>query len=89
MDETRKITFEGGKEFSIQNNLDYFCEASAKTGFNAKNIFLEASKRLYVQNLEYQKQSRSSGSNELSIAYKQLMVPIIEFEDEKNKRTCC
>jgi len=34
-------------------NLHYFAEASAKTGFNAKQIFKEAAKILYENHLEY------------------------------------
>ena len=34
-------------------NLDYFLETSAKTGFNAKNVFVEAAKTLYRDYLKY------------------------------------
>ena len=39
----------------MQNNFDFdlFMETSAKTGFNAQNIFVEAGKILYNEYVKY------------------------------------
>ena len=47
LEDERKVSIEEGKEFKEKNNLNYFMEASAKTGFNAKNVLIEAAKILY------------------------------------------
>jgi Ras-related protein Rab-2A len=43
----RKISYEEGENLKKKHKLDYFMEASAKTGNNAKNILIEAAKILY------------------------------------------
>ena len=35
--------------------FDMFMESSAKTGFNSKEIFIEAAKLLYIDYLKYSK----------------------------------
>jgi hypothetical protein len=40
-------------KFKEDYNLDFFMETSAKTGFNARNIFIEASKVLYKDYIKY------------------------------------
>jgi hypothetical protein len=40
-------------QYKEELKLDGFMEASAKTGFNAKNVFIEAAKTLYKDYLKY------------------------------------
>jgi hypothetical protein len=40
-------------KFKEDLGLDLFMEASAKSGFNAKNVFIEAAKCLYTDYLKY------------------------------------
>ena len=47
LEDERKVSIEEGKEFKEKNNLNFFMEASARTGFNAKNVLIEAAKILY------------------------------------------
>ena len=47
----RKVSKDEGEKFKEDNNLNMFFEASAKTGLNAKEIFVEAAKLLYKENL--------------------------------------
>ena len=53
LDKDRKISKEEGEKFKEVNKLDYFMEASAKTGVNAQNIFVQAAKMLYEDYLKY------------------------------------
>ena len=41
------------QQFAETNKIKLFLEASAKTGFNAQNIFIEAAKLLYEQHLKF------------------------------------
>ena len=46
------------------HDIKYFLETSAKTGFNAKNIFIEAAKELYEQHIKLEDRiSRSEWFN--------------------------
>jgi GTPase SAR1 family protein len=49
----RKIPLEVANKFKDDLNLDLFMETSAKSGFNAKNVFVEAAKTLYTDYLKY------------------------------------
>ena len=49
----REVTKEEGEIFKTQNKIDLFMEASAKTGINVQNIFIQAAKILYMNYLKY------------------------------------
>ena len=53
LDNNRKITKEMAQEFAENNKIKLFLETSAKTGFNARNIFIEAAKLLYEEHIKY------------------------------------
>ena len=54
LDTERKVLKEEGENYSNENKLNLFMESSAKTGFNAQKIFIEAAKILYEDYLKYQ-----------------------------------
>jgi len=47
LEEDRQIQKEEGENYKKENNLDLFMETSAKTGYNARNVLIEAAKMLY------------------------------------------
>ena len=47
LDDNRLISKEEGNDLAKKENMDFFIEASAKTGENIDNIFFEAAKILY------------------------------------------
>ena len=47
LEDQREVSTEEGEMFKENLQLDKFVECSAKTGFNAQNIFIEAAKLLY------------------------------------------
>jgi GTPase SAR1 family protein len=64
--EDRRVLYEEGESFKNMNNLDYFCESSAKTGFNTTEMFIEAVKILYA---DYKKtESTHANSNYISMS---------------------
>ena len=47
LEEKREVSKEMGEKFCKEHHLSFFMETSAKTGFNAQNLFIEAGKILY------------------------------------------
>lgn len=62
LENERKISTDQGEQFKNENKLDLFMESSAKTGFNAKNVFIEAAKTLYLEHLKYKDRASRPGS---------------------------
>ena len=49
----RKVTKDEADKYCQENQLDLNMETSAKTGFNARAVFIEAAKCLYNEHLKY------------------------------------
>ena len=89
---------EDGESFKKENNLHLFLETSAKTGFNSKNVFIEAAKVLYKDYLLYKDTiSRRSSIDSNITKNNNIKLPkslseneenIIE-NDKKKKKKCC
>ena len=94
-DEKRRVTKEMADKFVEENNLDFAMETSAKTGFNAKNVFLEAAKCLYIEHLKYKdRQSRPQSNAGLTPQGTKIPQPNSLLSKDKvitkeNKKTCC
>ena len=74
------INIVSGEELAKQNELSYFCEASAKTGFNVENIFIEITKFLYKEYLKGK------------TPYKKIKMEMdkkVEEEELFGKKKCC
>jgi small GTP-binding protein len=98
LEEKRQIPKEMGEEFCKNHGIQFFLETSAKTGFNAQNVFLEAAKLLYEQHLQYKDRlSRpNSVDNLIILDGRNTENAIIESneEDEEDgektrKKKCC
>ena len=63
LENLRVVQTEEGQKYAEENNLDKFVEVSAKSGFNAQNIFIEAAKILYDDYLFYNKDTKISTKN--------------------------
>ena len=81
--DTRKVTSEEAKKLKDEFMMNLYMETSAKTGFNAKEIFIQAAKVLYKEHNKNKKIDE-----EKKIKLPQISEPnpneIIE-----NKRKCC
>jgi small GTP-binding protein len=91
----RQVEKEAGEEYKEENSLNMFIETSAKNGFNAKEVFVEAAKILFDDYLKYKDKLSQRSS---SIGSFKPMVPgekgqegktLGETEDEKNKKCNC
>jgi small GTP-binding protein len=85
LENERKVQKEEGLKFINDFNLNFFIESSAKTGINAKNIFIKAAFSLYDDYLKYKEKNPSDPNNvDVKITGKRLM----GNENEK-KKGCC
>jgi small GTP-binding protein len=66
LENKRKVDKELGEKYKEEANLDYFMETSAKSGFNAQKVFVEAAKVLYLDYLKYKDKVDKSRSSSLS-----------------------
>ena len=76
----RIINKDSGEELAKQKELKYFCEASAKTGFNVDKIFIEITKLLYKEYLKGKTPLRK---------IKMEIDKNIGDEDNLGKKKCC
>jgi len=94
LEENRSVSEEQATIFYKEHGIDLFLEASAKTGFNAQKIFVEAARALLEQNLNYlEKESteESRDSSRVSYEFSPEMNSILVLEDENEKKVkkCC
>ena len=94
LEEQRKVTKEAAQEFADNNKVKIFLETSAKTGFNAQNIFIEAAKLLYEQQLKNRDRASRLESMASSLARDSnqsnaMNVVNIEEDEGRPKRGCC
>ena len=94
LEDNRKVTKEEAIDFVDNNKIKLFLETSAKTGFNAKNIFIEAAKILYEQHLKYKdRPSRPESLASIVTRDSNRSLPMnVTLEDEnteRKKKGCC
>ena len=84
LEEDRKISKEEGEKYKEEHHLDLFLETSAKTGYNAKNVLVEAAKMLYNDYLKFEENMQ----NENKYNNKKRGGGLIR-KDKKEKKVCC
>jgi small GTP-binding protein len=88
LENERAIPKDVGQGFADTHDAKLFIETSAKTGFNAQNILIEAAKLLYEQHLLYK--NRVSRPESLTNLNNNNGVELIEEEQNiKNRRKGC
>ena len=91
LEDKREITKDMANYLFEKNNIKHFFESSAKTGFNAKNIFIEAAKVLYERHIKFK--NRVSRPESLGfIDTDDRNNPYLENEDGSeadNKKSSC
>ena len=85
LEEKRQVQKEEGVKYKNDQKLDLFMESSAKTGYNARNVLVEAAKILYKDYVKYrdaeenEKNQNNNGNQKIG-----------KQEDGKSeKKKCC
>ncbi len=96
LDDQRVITKEEAEIFGENHKFNYFIETSAKTGFNAQNVFIRAAKELYMTHLEYKDRASRIGSittavnpNQPEMNANNFMLDDEEDDKPRKKKKCC
>lgn len=87
LEENRAVSTEEGDKYSKEFGFSYFAETSAKTGFNARNVFIEAAKILYDDYQKYKGRTESTSTNG---SFRQTFVSITDgiAKQEERKEGC-
>ena len=85
LEDKREVKLDEAKQFKNENDIHYFSEASAKTGLNAQEVFIEAAKLLYKEHLKYKARANrlDNGKGEISVPTK------IDNRKNNRKTGCC
>ena len=93
LEDQRKVPIDTAKQFSTDHSFNYFIETSAKTGFNAQNVFVQAAKELYIMHLDYKDRASRIGSLEPATYQPEVNVNNIMLDDDddkpRKKKKCC
>ena len=79
MEDSREVSKERAKKYMDDFGFNLFMETSAKTGYNTKELFVEAAKLLYD---EYVALNQSS-KNTQKLRIKRKVI------NQSNKKKCC
>lgn len=66
LEDSRKVDKRQGEQFKQDHDLDFFIETSAKSGYNAQKVFVEAAKILYLDHIQYKDRYRANSLNSVS-----------------------
>ena len=85
LEDERKVSKDDGLKFKNDQGLDLFMETSAKTGYNARNVLVEATKILYKDYLKYKETNEDDDKKNSEGNSK------IKKDDNTNqkKKKCC
>ena len=86
LENERNVNREQGEQYANQNHFHLFLESSAKTGFNAQKIFIEAAKILYKDYLNFEQKGGNNTDNKND---NKLMKQQLINKDKKTKKGCC
>jgi len=63
LEEDRQVASEEAKQFKDENGIHFFSEASAKSGLNAQEVFVEAAKLLYSKYFKLKQKVKEKAKN--------------------------
>ena len=93
LEEKREVKLEYAKIFNKEYGLNMLFETSAKTGFNAQKVFVEAASLLYEEYLKYKERAGKENNTNLgTIDFSSDFATQLIIDDDnykKKKKKCC
>lgn len=94
LEEKRKVPTERAKQYAEENKFNFFMETSAKTGYNAKEVFIEAAKILLADHMTYVRNVKDKKKNPLSVSDNPSVPVPLGYNDPRSvnrgkKKSCC
>jgi len=84
----RVVKFQEAENYANEHGFHYVKETSAKSGFNAKEVFIQAAKILYLEHLKYKRRGNIGGNSNFNNNNNNIPVKI-KTEPKRNKGGCC
>ena len=88
LEDKRKISTEHAQKIAKDYEMCLFMETSAKTGFNAQEVFIKGVKILYLDYKKYKEQELSMKSGSI-ISSDNESLKLTEQSNTKEKKRCC
>jgi len=88
LEDKREVSKELGEKFCNDHKLSLFMETSAKTGFNAQNLFMKAGTILYEEHLKNKDNISRPGSILTQPALPEVIDEDSEYNDKNRKIKC-
>ena len=86
LSDKREVSTEEGEQFAKENKMDLFLETSAKSGFNAQNLFIEVGKMMYLEHQKYSQMGKPMSFGKTSTDKNKHLQP---KPTEKDKSSGC
>ena len=87
LENIREVSFDEGKKYANEHNACYFNETSAKNGLNAKEVFIQAAKVLYLDYLKYKNKGLGAGNRNSNS--RKITIPMKKHNKKKKKKEGC
>ena len=91
LEDEREVTYEEAENYANELEFSKFFEASAKSGFNAQKIFIEAANLLYDEYIDYKSfiSHNTSTVSESSQNQKLNITKESKNSHKSNSKECC
>ena len=86
LSEEREVSSEEAKQFKDESGIHFFNEASAKSGLNAQEVFVEAAKLLYSEHLKYKQRANKGNGHGGDVP---VPVKINNNKGDRKQGGCC